>query len=259
MNLIKKSLDFTNKNLIILVPFLLQFVFSFLLIVVMSVATVFLLSGEVTIESEVGGYIAIIGGVIVFILVGILIQGYVISGVVGMAKEAVEVGETNLKTFFEFAKKYFIRVFLLELIGVMLSILTMLPALAYLLKSFENIPESEVSFLPLGFFLVYIPLAIISGFIYFVVHFSIIPLIMDEKSVIGAIRSSLKMLFKGSKDCLVLFGITLLLVVGLFAISLIPLIGQLVVPVAQLYLTAVFFLWSVLFYEKYKSNELEKG
>lgn len=259
MNLIKRSLEFTNKNLIILLPFLLQFVLSFLLIVVMSAATIFLLSGELTIESEVGNYVAIIGGVIVFILIGILIQGYVISGVVGMAKEAVEVGKTGLKTFFEFAKKYFIRVFLLELIGVILSILSMLPALAYLLKEVETLSESDVSFLSIGFFLVYIPLAIISGLIYFVIHFSIIPLIMDGKSVAGAIRSSSKMLFKGSKDCLVLFGVTLLIVVVLIVISFIPLIGQLVVPVAQLYLTVVFFLWSVLFYEKYKSNELEKG
>lgn len=263
MELIKKSLDLLNKNMIMIVPFLLQFVLMIgvAFVSIMGISLWVAASGVADdfygIEQAMvllqGTYPILMTVGLLLVVSSMLIQSFVMSGVVGMGKEAMEKGETSLSDFFVYGKKYFLKVLLIELMGTVASLLVMVPMFFYLILNLGMFLMADS--LPIGFILLYLVTGFIGAVVYFVAHFSIVPLIKGDLDVWGAVKSSVKILPKGLKDCMVLLGITILVLIMFLIVALglafIPVIGQLIVSAIQLYLIGVIIIWTLVFYEKH--------
>lgn len=260
MELIKKSVELVNKNMIMVAPFLLQL----LLVGGMSLIAVFGASLWFFSKSSEGEYFGLMGGyqplavmALIIAVIALLVQSFVMSGTVGMGKEALKKGTTNLTDFFHYGKKYFLQVLLIELVGAVASLIAMAPMFVYLVSNIETFVVADI--LPLKFFVLYFACGLVAAVVYFIAHFSMIPLIKDGKGVWAAIGSSFRILPKGFKDCLVLLGVGVLVMIMFVVVSIvlafIPILGQVLVAVIQFYTVVVLLMWSLVFYEKHSDHE----
>ncbi|MGB6408080.1 MAG: hypothetical protein WBF39_11425 [Planococcus donghaensis] len=270
MNLIKKSVELVNKNMVMIVPFLLHF------IIVGGVSFIAILEGSLWFFSPgatddefyvLGRLIGIVSVsypllkiVGVFILViSLLIQAFVISGGIGMGKEVLNRGSANLSDFYIYGKKYFLKALLIEMMGVAASLLVMLPFFIYLLENISVLLAAGD--LSIEFLAIFLVSGIAAAIVSFIAHFSMIPLIKDETGVWKAIRSSFCILLRGYKDGIFFLVVTIMAMTVAIIFSLvlfiIPIFGQVVAAIIQFYFLGVLLMWSMIFYDKYKDTQNE--
>lgn len=270
MNLIKKSVELVNKNMVMIVPFLLHF------IIVGGVSFIAILGGslwffspgatddEFYVLDRLIGIVSVsypllkIVGVFILVL-SLLIQAFVISGGIGMGKEVLNRGSANLSDFYIYGKKYFLKALLIEMMGVVASLLVMLPFFIYLLENISVLLAAGD--LSIEFLAIFLVSGIAAAIVSFIAHFSMIPLIKDETGVWKAIRSSFCILLRGYKDGIffLVVAIMAMTVAIIFSLVLfiIPIFGQVVAAIIQFYFLGVLLMWSMMFYDKYKDKQGE--
>ncbi len=63
------------------------------------------------------------GGMLLIIILSIFVQIFVMGGVLGCVKEAIKKGAANISEFVNFGKKYYIRLFLAGLLGMVIAVI----------------------------------------------------------------------------------------------------------------------------------------
>ena len=176
--------------------------------------------------SQVKGDLGIFFGVIL-----LLVFSFSITAVIGMTRKMLSNEIVTLKTGWEIGKKYILRIVLLNIIlGVITSLLSFIIIIILILH-----PHISKEFI-LGCF-------IISGSISaLTVLFAPQAIIIKEKSIVNAIKQSVKLVWNNKTKALIL----LLSIILISSIKLIPVIGSILdsilVPILGIYLLIVITL-----------------
>lgn len=260
MELIKQSVSLSWKNFILIVPFLMEAAAG--LIVAMIGVILFVTFGWFSIESiaehvlRLGVFIG--GFALLFSLCYYLLHSFVLSGVFGMIKQVLEEKEVKMSDFFNYGKRYVWKAFCIQLVVYILIFLLTVPVIVYFVTALNSTNVSNA--MPIGLFFACILYMFISMVLMLVSQFSILSVIRDERSIGQAIKLSFRIMTKGVLDCLILFGMYLLLLLPLgivfIVLNLIPVVGSFAFMAVQYFLMVVLLIWSVLFYDKYKEKNV---
>ena len=259
MQLIKQSLRLSWNNLILFVPFLIQSAIGVLAVfTAMAVLLVFGLLNADTLQNTEGNLPKLLflsGGMALIYLLGYyLVHSFVLSGVFGMIKEVLEGKEGRLSHFFTYGKRYVWKAFSIQFVVYFIVIVLTIPMTLYFAKELTN--PDLIEFIPIGLFISLILYLFISLVLMLIAQFSILSVIRDDFTIGKAIQASLRVMTKGVKDCFVLLGVFILLLVPLAVLfvllNIIPVAGSLLFAVVQYFFMVVLLVWSVLFYDKYK-------
>jgi hypothetical protein len=114
----------------------------------------------------------IIVGVIIAVLIGMLITAFFWAGAIGMAKEAIETGHTDLSHMLEYGRRKFMSLFFTDIIVGLISfagLVFLIPGFLYLLPKLNvlsELPEGEIiaafALFGLGFLVMIVYILIIS-------------------------------------------------------------------------------------------------
>jgi hypothetical protein len=114
----------------------------------------------------------IIVGVIIAVVIGMLITAFFWAGAIGMAKEAIETGHTDLSHMLEYGRRKFMSLFFTDIIVGLISfagIVFMIPGFLYLLPKLNvlsELPDGEIiaafALFGLGFLVMIVYIVIIS-------------------------------------------------------------------------------------------------
>jgi hypothetical protein len=114
----------------------------------------------------------IIVGVIIAVVIGMLITAFFWAGAIGMAKEAIETGHTDLSHMLEYGRRKFMSLFFTDIIVGLISfagIVFLIPGFLYLLPKLNvlsELPDGEIiaafALLGLGFLVMIVYIVIIS-------------------------------------------------------------------------------------------------
>jgi len=135
-NIISGGFNTWKRNIQISIPFILNFVFTIIIVGALILALVLaifapvisLLRGPMGDVKQITSLVpqdleklpVIIAGLVVFIFLALLIQSFFTAGAIGMAKKAIETGTSNLKDMVEYGKNNFLNLFLANiLIGLL--------------------------------------------------------------------------------------------------------------------------------------------
>jgi hypothetical protein len=114
----------------------------------------------------------IIVGVLIAVLIGMLITAFFWAGAIGMAKEAIETGHTDLSHMLEYGRRKFVSLFFTDIIVGLISfagLVFLIPGFLYLLPKLNvlsELPEGEIiaafALFGLGFLVMIVYIVIIS-------------------------------------------------------------------------------------------------
>ncbi|MDI6725252.1 MAG: hypothetical protein QMD61_11470 [Methanobacterium sp.] len=260
-----KSFDGFRENLIIMVPQLVGFVLFFLIGFIGALLFILglgpsLFAGQADPNNLASIFtltnIVIFGviGLFLFILIG-LISSFLGAATIGMAKKIIETGRSNLETAMEYGKKYFIRVFLVNIIIYILVILLAIPAIiGFVLLSLNS--NMAFAVLIIGG-LIFIVAGIFLALALAVVNQSIV---VGSKSVIESIKDSFNVFWSNK---LKVFVVSVINFVISFAIGmilgLIPYIGSFLTGIVNIALVPYFILVLTYLYMDLKDMIPEKA
>ena len=257
MELIKKSVQLSWKNLILIVPFLIEAALGIAGVVIGFI--LLLLFGFLTFESLEDNFSNLVLPIFIFLILFIvgyyLIHSFVLSGTLGMIKDVLEGKEVKMSAFFAYGKQYVWKAFLIQFITNLLVLILSVPI--YMFYMGNRIPAWDGSTFPIGVVVSFVLYLLVSAVLTLVGQFSILAVIRDETSVGKAIKISFKVMTKGVVDCFVLLGIGILLLIPLvivfIVLNLIPVVGSFAFMAVQYFCMVVLLVWTVLFYDKYKN------
>lgn len=114
----------------------------------------------------------IIVGVIIAVLIGMLITAFFWAGAIGMAKEAIETGHTDLSHMLEYGRRKFVSLFFTDIIVGLISfagLVFLIPGFLYILPKLNvlsELPEGEIiaasALFGLGFLVMIVYIVIIN-------------------------------------------------------------------------------------------------
>ena len=192
--------------------------------------------------------------VIIAIIVG-LIFSFFYSGAIGMAKEALLTGKTNLSHMMDYGKKkyldYFvasIRVGLISLIGVLFLIPGILSVSSEIGSSgFEFSSQNINAYFPLIIgFLIMLPYMIIMSIIFALVSYAVV---IDDLSAVEGVKKALRVFWHNKINVFLIW--LLLLIIGFIfgLIGLIPIIGGIISLIVTIVIvTPLMTIWWSKFY-----------
>lgn len=158
--------------------------------------------------------------IIVTIILGMLIDAFFWAGAIGMAKEAIETGHTDLSHMMDYGKRKFLSLFFTNLIIGLLSfvgVIFLVPGMLYLLprlSAFSELPEGEVitaaALFGLGFLALIVSIMLI-GIVFALPRYAVV---IDDVGAISGIKKGFK-IFMDNKLAifllwLIIFALTLL-------------------------------------------------
>jgi hypothetical protein len=176
----------------------------------------------------------IIVAIIVAVLIGMLINAFFWAGAIGMAKEAIETGHTDLSHMLEYGRRKFVSLFFTDIIVGLISfagIVFLIPGILYILprvRTFSELPEGEI----IAAFVVF-GLGLLAMIIYIVIISILLALpryavVIGDMGAIEGIKTGFRR-FMGYKIAVFLLWLIVLavsIIAGSFAV--IPYIGGLI-------------------------------
>lgn len=243
-----KSIDSFMENLSIMIPQVIGIVLNFIIGFIVALLIILglgpeLFTGQVdpsTLASKITLTNMILVGIVglfVFILFG-LISSFISAATVGMAKRIIETGKANLDTALEYGKKYFIRVFLVNILIFVIIFLLLIPLILGL--GLLSINQNMAFVLLIVGSIIFIIGGIFIGLALTVVDQSIV---VGKKSVIGSLKDSFNVFWSNK---LTVFVVALINFVISFAIAmilgLIPYIGSILNMLVNIVLVPYFIL-----------------
>jgi hypothetical protein len=199
-DLIGKGFKTWKSNLNLCVPFVLNLLFSVLVMAPLVAALLAILgfSGDlqslesITSEellSRLEGSLFTLGMVFVLVILAMaLISAFFTAGAIGMAKEALEAGKSTTAVMWSAGREHFVNMFIASLIMgiiVVAGAAFLLPGVIYLLPSFDLSPET-VGLLVAGIMLLIIYALIVSLLLAEAPY----ALVVDSLGAVDAIRAS---------------------------------------------------------------------
>jgi hypothetical protein len=227
--LIGKGFEIWKRNLNLCFPFLLNVVFSILVLLPLAAAFLAILGFsndlstlESTLESASPEELlsmfrdelfVLIAVFLLFILIISLISAFFTAGAIGMAKEAIETGKSTTAAMWSAGRGHFWNMFVASIIMgiiVVAGFTFLLPGIIYLLPSFNPSPET-VALLVAGIVLLIIYALIISLLL------AIVPyaLVVESLGAVDAIKSSIGFFRYNKFDVFILWLIIMAISIGL--------------------------------------------
>jgi hypothetical protein len=183
--------------------------------------------------TEVVSVIFSITNISFFIIAGILIglvYSFFISGAIGMAKEAITNGKTNLSHMMDYGKRKFLSVFGANIIVgliMLVGVLFILPGLAQLFSDPRN---AIISFIP-GIILMMIYMLVLSLLVVLVNY----AIVIDDLGAIKGVKKGVKTVWHNNKiNVFVLWLLVLVFGFILGLIGIIPFIGSIIMYILML-------------------------
>jgi hypothetical protein len=229
-SLIGKGFDVWKSNLSLCIPFLLSFVFSLLattplIVVALSVLgpiNIESISSEELLSRIMASLGSLFSAFLLSILLVILVGAFFDAGAIGMAKAALETGNTKTGVMWASGRKYLLRMFGMSiLIGLITiaGVLLLLPGILLLpqpltLQSLS--PDSQaVGLLVLGIILLVIYAIVIS------VILALAPyaLVIDDLRPVSAIKASVRFFSYNKFDVFVIWIVIIAISIGLQTIG----------------------------------------
>lgn len=261
MDLIKKSVALSWQNLILIVPFLMEAAIRFAVIIPLLILLgwVGFANNNLSSTDNITELLVVAGTVgFVFLLGYYMLHSFVLSGLYGMIKVVLEEQETvKMSQFFAYGKRYIWKAFSIQLVVYLFVYLLAIPLVLYFRA--ELLSPELMETIPFGLFGVTIVYLFVSMVTMLVAQFSILSVVRDDTPMRKAIGLSFKIMTKGVKDCLILLGVSLLLLLPVLAVlillNFIPVVGSVAFMALQYFLLVILLVWTVLFYDKYKEEE----
>lgn len=214
-----------KSNLNLCIPFVLNFVFSILVVIPLAAAFLAILgfSGDLqSLESITqeellsrieGSLFSLAAAFIVAILIMALIGSFFTAGAVGMAKEALEKGKSTTGAMWSLGRKHFLNMFIASLLmGLIVVVGTafLLPGAFYLIPTFKPSPET-IGLLVVGILLLIIYALIVSLLL------AIVPyaLVVDSLGAMDAIKASIRFFRYNKFDVFILWLVIVAISLGL--------------------------------------------
>lgn len=189
-----------RENLILFVPFLCELVMIIILGIVLSLYLFFIFSAstEFSLLEILSKFFVILAIVIAYVL----LKSFFTAGAIGMAKEVILKGNTNLQDMFLYGKKKFLTLFLFHFILLILAI----PAIALLfLRSYSGIDIASLYIFAMSIILTPVPYAIV----------------ISNTSVLSGIEKGFKFIKENKLSFLLLWFFVEFITRALIALSLI--------------------------------------
>lgn len=261
MHLVKNAFTMSWRNLILVAPFFIEIAMGyfmvFLMMLLFGFAAVNFNTFELVnaFEGDMMGFSLMFLGLMLlsFFIYG-WIHSFVLSGVIGMIKELLLGEEAKMSQFFAYGKQFVWKTFFIQFIVYLIVTVLTIPMAVYFIKELTS--DVLIETIPIALFLTFILYMLISMVCMLIAQFSIISVIRDTTTIGQSIKISLKVMTKGIKDCFILLGVFILLLIPTILLAVIlnfiPLAGSLLYVAIQYFLMVVLLVWSVLFYEKFK-------
>ncbi|OYT26528.1 MAG: hypothetical protein B6U97_03625 [Candidatus Altiarchaeales archaeon ex4484_96] len=268
-NIINKGVNDWGKNYVLSMPFILDRLFwymlQFILGVALGIIIFFMLPSDIIDEPDLfsaflaSGDILSIAGIIsalafVFLVVRMLVGGFLISGATGMSLDVLEKKQTGLSQMIRYGLRYYHKLFAANL----LVLLTLLCGEIIIVGAFFGLPY-EIGWLArenpmfvLGL------IAIMAGLCFSVIYALLVDisfknvqfaLVYSKKGVLDSLKTSINFFKINKLDVFLIW--LIVLIIGLFAYSvnfiisvffgLIPIVGPLI---AQLLILVVYLILS---------------
>jgi len=194
----------------------------------------------------------------VFIITGIiigLISSFFYSGAIGMAKEAILTGKTNLSHMIDYGKRKYLNYFfasiivgLIFLIGVLFLIPGILSVSSEIGSSgFEFSGQNINAYFPLIIgFLIMVPYMVIMSIIFALVSYAVV---IDDLSAIEGVKKAFRVFWHNKISVFLIWLIVLVISILFGLIGLIPIIGGILsLIVTFLIVTPLTTIWWSKFY-----------
>lgn len=194
----------------------------------------------------------------VFIITGIiigLISSFFYSGAIGMAKEALLTGKTNLSHMIDYGKRKYLNYFfasiivgLIFLIGVLFLIPGILSVSSEIGSSrFEFSSQNINAYFPLIIgFLIMIPYMVIMSIIFALVSYAVV---IDDLAAIEGVKKAFRVFWHNKISVFLIWLIVLVISILFGLIGLIPIIGGILsLIVTFLIVTPLTTIWWSKFY-----------
>ncbi len=183
--------------------------------------------------------IAIIGlFVLIIVVLALIISSFMYAATVGMAKKVIKGKGAELDVGWKKGKKYFLKVFAVNIITSLIFGLLSLPLLVGLIL-LSSYPNTAIIITVIGA-LILIICGIFFGLSFLVVNQSIV---IGEKSIIGSLKDSYKVFWKNKLKVFLVALINFAISFGIsFVLGLIPFIGSLLNLIVSILLIPYFVL-----------------
>ncbi len=205
-----------------------------------------------TVTSNLISIVAV--SVIIVIIVG-LIFSFFYSGGIGMAKEALLTGKTNLSHMWDYGKKKYLSYFfasvivgLIFLIGVLFIIPGILSVSSEIGSSgFDFSSQNITAYFPLIIgFLIMVPYMVIMSIIFALVSYAVV---IDDLSAIEGVKKGFRVFWSNKISVFVIWLIVLVIGFLFGLVGLIPFIGGILsLIVTALIVTPLITIWWSKFY-----------
>lgn len=281
--ILSKGWNDLKTNLVLLVPSLLETVLAFVFLFLLVVG----LFGSVLFDLSDFGFsmVLILLLFVFFVVYYCILLPFFKAGLIGMAKEAVQNGETKLEDLWSYGKKYLFKMFLLNVLIFILAILLMFLLLALLIPfiiiigaigfSSSSLASILISFLFILFFILIATVSLIA-FILFT-YFASYALVLNNLGVIESLEMSFR-LFMNNKTSVFLFVFVLFMINFIFSIiirilyifstilfDLSPIVGLILMIllyiieiIVALVLTGLVAVWSVRKYYDLTEEQIDE-
>ncbi len=222
--ILNKGYGTWSRNLNIALPFFLNTMFSFLIVMLLmfTLAAVFAASSMSDISSAsaeemmdlfgsliLDNLLSVIAMVLIFVLLSIFIQSYFTAGAIGMARSALQTGHSSFSDMFLSGKENVVNLFLTKVLVIMLifaGVVFLIPGIltAGELSELLSNPESAVlTSILLGFgVLIWLFYIIVMSIVLSFVDFS---LVLDRLDPISAIEKGLSFFMQNKLDVFILY------------------------------------------------------
>ena len=271
-----------TKNPVLFVPPILLVILA----IIIAVPAIIIATG--TINSTAGFNMTIVAvSVIAFILL-LLLGAFYSAGQIGMIKEAIEKGKTRMSDFFSYGRKYIIRMFLAEIILLILNGLALLfwiplynayvksgLTLNFIFDSFNDFmlsgniePFMEI----ISIFAVSLSIGLLLTTIYYLIlkvlfYFVGYAIVIDDLPVIAAFKKSLSLLKQYPRKVIIFIITVNVLVMAILQIAetfwailifnmFLFIIGALPYLLVELFVNIAALVWTARFYMVITEKEL---
>lgn len=245
-----KSFDLFKDNLNMIVPALVGIVSIFvisiitaLIVLVLSFGLQSSLTGGIISGTNFEGFslasLVIIGlFVLIIVMLSLVISAFMYAATIGMAKKVIKGKGAELDVAWKKGKKYFIKVFAVNIVMSLIFGLLSLPIIVglILLSSQSN---TAIIVTAIGA-LIFIVGGIFFGLSFFVVNQSIV---IGKKSIIGSLKDSYKVFWKNKLKVFLVALINFAVSFGIsFVLGFIPFIGSFLNLIVSIFLIPYFAL-----------------
>ncbi|MDY0267222.1 MAG: hypothetical protein RBQ94_06230 [Methanimicrococcus sp.] len=221
---------------------------------------------------HLGNFIAISGvSLILFLILSVFLS----AGLVGMGKETVVKGKTTFRDMFSYGTQYFFKLLLLTIATVVIFLSAVgIPFVLLMFIAILFVTLFSSAFGVLAFFIFYLIIMllvlIITVLVSLSIYFATYALVIDDFDVLDSLKISYRLFMNNKLDIFAFVFVMILVSVAVsavlqilsFALSFIPILGDLIYIVSDVVLlsvvSALTTVWSVRkYYELTRADESE--